>query len=234
MKLKKGDTVVVLTGKDKGKQGEVQRVLPTADKVIVNGVNTATKHAKARRANDKAGIIDRDMPIHVSNVALVHKGKPVARRLRGARRQEGPRRPCRRRQDGGDLTMSDTATVTADAATAPVKVPPRLKTKYATEIKANLQQQLGLPNVMQVPALTKIVINMGVGKATQQPSLLEGAVADLTLIAGQKPIVTKAKTSIAGFKLREGAVDRHQGHAPRRPDVGVLRPADRRCHPPHP
>ena len=77
MKLRKGDTVVVITGKDKGKQGEIQRVLPTADKIIVSGVNTATKHAKARRANDKAGIIDRDMPIHVSNVMLVHKGKPV-------------------------------------------------------------------------------------------------------------------------------------------------------------
>ena len=77
MKLKKGDTVIVLTGKDKGKQGEIQRVLPTADKVIVAGVNTATKHAKARRANDKAGIVDRDMPIHVSNVAFVHKGKAV-------------------------------------------------------------------------------------------------------------------------------------------------------------
>ena len=57
---------------------------------------------------------------------------------------------------------------------------------------------------MQVPRLEKIVINMGVGRATQQPSLLEGAVADLTLVAGQKPIVTKAKHSIAGFKLREG------------------------------
>ena len=99
--------------------------------------------------------------------------------------------------------MSD-VTTTPDAATAPVSSPPRLKQKYADEIKANLQQQLGLGNVMQVPALTKIVINMGVGRATQQPSLLEGAVADLTLIAGQKPIVTKAKNSIAGFKLREG------------------------------
>jgi large subunit ribosomal protein L24 len=77
VKLKKGDTVVVLTGKDKGKQGEIHRVLPAADKVIVNGVNTATKHAKARRANDRAGIVDRDMPIHVSNVAFVHKGKAV-------------------------------------------------------------------------------------------------------------------------------------------------------------
>jgi large subunit ribosomal protein L5 len=81
---------------------------------------------------------------------------------------------------------------------------PRLKQKYADEVKAALQQQLGLGNVMQVPALEKIVINMGVGKATQQPSLLEGAVADLTRISGQKPIITKAKGSIAGFKLREG------------------------------
>src|SRR6187200_91610 len=93
--------------------------------------------------------------------------------------------------------MTDTTTVVERAV-------PRLKTKYTDEIKANLQQQLGLGNVMQVPALTKIVINMGVGRATQQPSLLEGAVADLTLIAGQKPIVTKATKSIAGFKLREG------------------------------
>jgi large subunit ribosomal protein L24 len=77
MKLKKGDTVVVITGKDKGKQGEIQRVLPAANKVIVSGINTATKHAKPRRPNDKAGIIDRDMPIHASNVMLVHKGKPV-------------------------------------------------------------------------------------------------------------------------------------------------------------
>src|ERR687897_597070 len=77
MKLKKGDTIEVMTGKDRGKRGEIQRVLPTVNKVIVTGVNTATKHAKARRANDKAGIIDRDMPIHASNVALVHKGKPV-------------------------------------------------------------------------------------------------------------------------------------------------------------
>jgi large subunit ribosomal protein L24 len=77
MRLKKGDTVVVITGKDKGRQGEVQRVLPGDDKVIVTGVNIAAKHAKARRANEQGGIIDRDMPIHVSNVMLVHKGKPV-------------------------------------------------------------------------------------------------------------------------------------------------------------
>ena len=91
--------------------------------------------------------------------------------------------------------MTDTATTT------PV---PRLKTKYDDEIRAALKDQLGLDNVMQVPRLEKIVINMGVGAAVGQPSLLEGAVKDLTTIAGQKPVVTKARKSIANFKLREG------------------------------
>ena len=81
---------------------------------------------------------------------------------------------------------------------------PRLKQRYDAEIKQEIMSQLGLSNVMQVPTLEKIVINMGVGRATQQPSLLEGAVADLTLISGQKPIVTKSRDSIASFKLREG------------------------------
>ncbi len=81
---------------------------------------------------------------------------------------------------------------------------PRLKQRYNDTVRDQLKADLQLENIMQVPRFEKIVINMGVGKATQQPSLLEGAVTDLTLIAGQKPIVTKAKKSIASFKLREG------------------------------
>jgi large subunit ribosomal protein L5 len=81
---------------------------------------------------------------------------------------------------------------------------PRLRVRYDTEIRPQLQTELGLANVMQVPKFVKIVVNMGVGKATQQKSLLDGAVNDLTIITGQKPLVTKAKKSIAGFKLREG------------------------------
>src|SRR5256885_14377409 len=81
---------------------------------------------------------------------------------------------------------------------------PRLKERYNDEVRAQLKESLGLANVMQVPRLEKVVVNMGVGRATQQPSLLEGAVADLTAITGQKPLVTRAKQSIAGFKLREG------------------------------
>ena len=77
MKLRKGDTVVVIAGKDKGKEGEVAQVFPSDNKVIVTGVNTAKKHQKARSATQQGGIIDRDMPIDASNVMLVHKGKPT-------------------------------------------------------------------------------------------------------------------------------------------------------------
>ena len=77
MKLKKGDTVVVITGKDKGTEGVVDRVLPASNKVIVTQVNTAKKHTKPNKANQNGAIVDRDMPVDASNVMLVHKGKPT-------------------------------------------------------------------------------------------------------------------------------------------------------------
>ena len=77
MKLRKGDPVIVVTGKDKGKEGVVERVMPQKNKVLVTGVNTAAKHQTARRANEQAGIIDKDMPIDASNVMYLHKGKGV-------------------------------------------------------------------------------------------------------------------------------------------------------------
>jgi large subunit ribosomal protein L5 len=86
--------------------------------------------------------------------------------------------------------------------TAPAR--PRLKERYLTEVRDRLKDELSLGNVMEVPRLEKIVINMGVGRATQQASLIEGAQRDLEVITGQKPIVTRAKKSIANFKLREG------------------------------
>jgi large subunit ribosomal protein L5 len=91
------------------------------------------------------------------------------------------------------------ATTAAEASAVP-----RLKGRYHDEIRSQLKESLGLANVMEVPRLDKIVVNMGVGRAIQQSSLLDGAVADLTVITGQKPTVTRAKQSIAGFKLREG------------------------------
>jgi large subunit ribosomal protein L5 len=92
--------------------------------------------------------------------------------------------------------MSDTSTRTYDV--------PRLKARYDAELRDALQAELELPNTMQVPRLTKVVINMGVGEALRQQSLLDGAVSDIEVITGQKAVVTKAKKSIAGFKLREG------------------------------
>ena len=77
MKIKKGDTVQVVAGKDKGKQGTVSRVMPKDNKVIVDGINVVKKHQKASGTNKQGGIIDRDMPLDVSNVMLVHKGKPT-------------------------------------------------------------------------------------------------------------------------------------------------------------
>ena len=84
------------------------------------------------------------------------------------------------------------------------KVSPRLKQRYADEIRAGLLEQFGYANVMQVPGVVKVVVNMGVGDAAKDSKLIEGAVRDLTAITGQKPVVTKARKSIAQFKLREG------------------------------
>ena len=82
--------------------------------------------------------------------------------------------------------------------------PARLKQRYVAEVRPQLLKDLGLSNIMTVPTLEKIVLNMGVGQATQQAKLLEGAQADMERISGQRPIVTKAKKSISNFRLREG------------------------------
>jgi large subunit ribosomal protein L5 len=91
-----------------------------------------------------------------------------------------------------------------DTATQAGKIQPRLKTKYRGEIAKTLTEEHGYTNVHQVPGLVKIVVNMGVGEAARDGKVIDGAIADLTRITGQKPQVTKARKSIAQFKLREG------------------------------
>ncbi|RLV50642.1 50S ribosomal protein L5 [Nocardioides mangrovicus] len=100
--------------------------------------------------------------------------------------------------------MTETTVEETTAAPAEEKVTPRLKTRYREEIVPALREQFGHANVMQVPGLVKIVVNMGVGEAARDSKLIEGAVNDLAAITGQKPQVTKARKSIAQFKLREG------------------------------
>jgi len=92
--------------------------------------------------------------------------------------------------------------VTDETATAAPK--PRLKLRYQDEVKDALQKEFGITNVMQIPGVTKVVVNMGVGEAARDAKLIEGAVRDLATITGQKPIIRRATKSIAQFKLREG------------------------------
>ena len=94
--------------------------------------------------------------------------------------------------------------MSTDTAVEAGKIQPRLKQKYNTEIKKALQEEFGYANVMQIPGLVKVVVNTGVGEAARDSKVIDGAVEDLTKITGQKPIVTKARKSIAQFKLREG------------------------------
>ncbi|MGF1647912.1 MAG: 50S ribosomal protein L5 [Kineosporiaceae bacterium] len=88
--------------------------------------------------------------------------------------------------------------------TAPAAPAPRLKLRYREEVAAALREEFGYANVMQVPTVSKIVVNMGVGEAARDSKLIEGAVRDLAAVTGQRPQVTRARQSIAQFKLREG------------------------------
>ena len=165
MKIRKGDRVRVLTGKFRGKEGEVMSVLPKDNKVIIDGINVAKRHQKPTRAMQQGGIIDKAMPIDASNVALIDSdGKPTRVGFRiDVRRHEVPHRPPQRR-----CPVSTTTTV------------PRLKAKYNDEIRDQLRADLELGNVMEVPRLEKIVVNVGVGAAVDNKGLLEKVVADLT------------------------------------------------------
>jgi large subunit ribosomal protein L5 len=97
-------------------------------------------------------------------------------------------------------TTADTAATTENGA-RPV---PRLKERYRAEIAGAMREEFSYPNVMQIPTITKIVVNMGVGEAARDAKLIDGAVRDLSVITGQKPAVARARKSVAQFKLREG------------------------------
>ena len=102
--------------------------------------------------------------------------------------------------------------MSAPAIESEAAVKPRLKTRYNDEVRAALQQEFEFANVMQIPGVVKVVVNMGVGEAARDAKLIEGAVRDLATITGQKPVVTRARKSIAQFKLREGMpIGRREG-----------------------
>jgi large subunit ribosomal protein L5 len=126
-----------------------------------------------------------------------------AKKSAGAKKA-APRSAPQAAKAGGSRSLPDIARTSGRAAGSAGGIVPRLKSRYRQEVQGQLKQELGLSNVMEVPRLEKIVVNMGVGRATQQPSLIEGAQRDIEVITGQKSVVTRAKKSIAGFKLRAG------------------------------
>ncbi|MGH3275624.1 MAG: 50S ribosomal protein L5 [Streptosporangiaceae bacterium] len=101
-------------------------------------------------------------------------------------------------------TQAQTSSGTAGATALAQRVEPRLKQRYTAEIAGALREEFSYPNVMRIPTLTKIVVNMGVGEAARDAKLIDGAIRDLAIITGQKPAVARARKSIAQFKLREG------------------------------
>ena len=254
MRVRKGDTVEVLSGKNRGKRGQVMRVVPCeGNRRRRRGEHGQAAHEAPRAATMQGGIIDKDMPLPASAVGdrvlgvrpafqdRYARGRdgtkapflqamrvgPVSTPGTGCRwsgQEAGERRPlppkrggrsfeargrirCRRPSEGAVRSRGGCRRCRGrgeEEGQQALRPRPRLKLRYDSEIRAKLVETLGLSNVMEAPRLEKIVVNMGVGRATQQPSLIEGAVRDLEVITGQKPLVTRARRSIAQFKLREG------------------------------
>ena len=211
MKIKKGDTVQVIAGKDKGAEGKVIAVYPRdrpgARRGRQPGQEAHQGRHQAARGSQTGGIITAGGP-----------DPRLQRDARRPRRQEARPGSATARRDASSATAAHERRAASASPSAPVRTSddrdrhrrprpratPRLKTRYRDEIVPALREEFGFANVMQVPGLIKIVVNMGVGEAARDSKLIEGAVRDLTAITGQKPQVTKARKSIAQFKLREG------------------------------
>jgi len=185
-KIRKGDEVIVLAGKDKGKRGRV--VLRKDDEhLVVEGINLVKKHTKPNPMKGATGgIVEKAMPIHQSNVAIYNAATGKADRV-GIKTDGGKRSRVFKSsgENQGGLNMT------------------RLQDFYREKVVPQLTEKFGYKSPMQVPRITKITLNMGVSEAVADKKVMEHAVGDLTKIAGQKPVVTKAKKAIAGFKIRE-------------------------------
>ncbi len=175
MKVRKGDKVLVISGKDKGVEGKVIEAYPKTNKVLVEGVNRIKKHT-ANSAKKSA-----HSPVELS------LRKPRSTCLTSWFLTPTAPRPgwviARTRTARMSVSLAGVGRISnmTDALT------PRLKTRYQTEIKDALQKEFTYENVMQIPGLTKVVVNMGVGDAAHDAKRMNGAVDDLTAITGQKP-----------------------------------------------
>ena len=212
MKIKKGDLVQMLAGKDRGKQGRVLDAHPRDGKVIVENLNIARRHQKPQPIRDASrmggpqmipgGIIDRPtaVPVGERHARLPDLQAPDARRLHDARRSRARR----------SRSASASARAAARRSTSDGR-PPTETLRAAPEAalqrrapRAAARSELGLSSIMQVPRITKITLNMGVGEAKTDAKVLDAAMEELTIIAGQRAQMRRARKSVAQFKLREG------------------------------
>ena len=215
-KVRSGDTVQVISGKDAGKQGRVLRVDPKKNRLFVEGLNIVKRApapalAQGHPARRQGGRRDREGG---ADTHLQRDGH------RPGRRQADPR-PHRARRRRHASARRDTERHEASGALMAA----RLKERYEQEIRPELLERFGYSSVMQVPRLEKITLNMGVGEAKQNTAMLEAAIEQLTVIAGQKPAVRRARKSIAELQAAGGHAGRRDGDPARRAHVRDARPA---------
>src|SRR5439155_492202 len=174
--VKKGDMVEVIAGRQRGKRGKVLKVLPKHGKVIIEGVNVFKRHTKPTQKMPQGGVVE--------------KGAPGP-----GRKAPGPQRKAQ---------APEPKAPAAAPAEPTVRAPARLKDRYRAEAVPRLRERFRYRNVMEVPRLEKVVINVRVGDATTDSRFLDKAAEELAVIAGQRPVIPRAKKSIAAFKLRRG------------------------------
>ena len=197
IKIKKDDPVKVIAGRDKGKTGRVLSVDRWRGKLLVEGVIMIKRHTRPNPQKQiKGGIAERESAIAISNVMIAdlrrrgHARRAIAWKPRGA-----ATRRVRIAKKGGEIL---------DKKGKGSRWQRRLREHYQKNVVPALTKEFGYKNVMAVPKIEKISVNIGLGEATQNAKLMDGAVNELAQIAGQKPVITKARKSIAAFKLREG------------------------------
>ena len=190
-KIKKGDTVAVLTGRDRGKRGTVVRVYAD-DRVVVEGINLVKRHTRPNpQAGIAGGIVEKEAPLQISNVALYN---PMTRKP--------DRVGIRVLEDGRKVRFFKSNGEVVDVKSGSFEMT-RLEQHYRDVVTKKLIEQFSYGSAMQVPRITKVTLNMGLGEAVGDKKIIDHALGDMKAIAGQQPVVCLARKSIAGFKIRE-------------------------------
>ena len=185
--VRKNDNVVVMAGRDRGKRGRVLKVFPDRNRVVVEGANVIKRHTRPNpRANVKGGIVEREGP---------------AARVERADRLPGVR--------GSDANWPATARGRPQGAHLPEMrrscgQMSRLRERYYDDVVPSLRKEFGYTNVMAVPKIERVVVNMGLGAATQNSKLIDVGSKELAGITGQQPVTRRARKSVAQFKVRQG------------------------------